>query len=165
MDNEELIKRLSVDFWQKTLFSPDSENIRPFLDQMEMIKTEDLIVFNFLNYQGTYLESFLLSIFPFWKNFTIDQWKSIFERLKGNALAEYYMKVCAGRLLGIDPDFQSTRNLVINAITFPDNQHHKASAFLPEAVGNLREIYEKSLREKYSISFHDLTEVNKLLTQ
>lgn len=163
MTNEQILKTLLSEFWEETSFRPDAKNIQPFWDRLNEYEVDKLIVYNFLNYQATYLENFLLSIFPLWKDLELFQWKEIFKQIEGNWLAEYYMKVISDRFLGIDPGFESTKGLSITAITFPDNQVHNASNFVPMMTGKLRERYEKNLSDNYGITFADLIEVNKRL--
>jgi len=160
MKNEYLIIQLSTDLWDKTSFDPNAKNILPFWDRLKELNVSDFIVYNFLNYQGTYLESLILSTFNLWKNLEILDWKNIFKRLEGNLLAEYYMKTIADRILGIDPGYKSTTNLQISAITFPDNVLHNASNFIPNTVGKLKEIHKRKLIEKYDLSFEDLIQVH-----
>ena len=164
MDSEQLIKKLSTELCDKTSYSPNSKTIQPFWERLKGVETTNLIVYNFLNHQGTYLENFLLSIFPLWKDFEMSHWKEVFRQIEGDELAEYYMKVASERFLGVDPGFKSTKELSINAITFPDEQFHNASNFVPAMTGRLKEVYEKILRDNYGLTLTDLIDVNKRLT-
>lgn len=164
MTSEQLIEKLSAELWDKTSFQPNSKNIQLFWERLKGVEIDDFIVYNFLNYQGTYLENLILSTFTLWRNFDIEKWREIFVRLEGNGLAEYYMKVIADRFLGIDPEFKSTKELLISAIIPPDNHIEIDSHFVPTMTGKLKDIYEKSLRDNFELTLNDLIEVNNRLT-
>lgn len=165
MDSEQLIHTISADLWHKTSFRPDATNIQPFLTSLQEVDPCDLIVYNFLHFQGTYLEDFLLSIFPLWKNFDLLKWQDTFRRIKGNRLAEYYMNFSSKPILGIDPGFDSTNGITISAMAIGENQLQDASIFLPNTSGRVKEIYEIKLKDKYGILFNELVEVNQRLVK
>jgi hypothetical protein len=158
------IEMLSDELWSADSSNSDSKNIQPFWQRLNDVDPRNLIVHNFLTYPGTYLERFLFLIFPLWKNLTLLQWKEIFERIEGNELAEYHMTIISKRILGIDPGFNSKKDLVITAISAPDIQIYSGSAFVPLMTGKLKEIYVEILNG-YGLTLNDLIEINKQLTR
>jgi hypothetical protein len=163
-DEQSAIETLSDELWSADFSNSDSENIQPLWQRLQDVDPGNLIVHNFLTYPGTYLERFLFLIFPLWKNLNLFQWKEIFERIEGNELAEYHMTVISKRILGIDPGFQSTKDLMITAISAPDIQIHNGSTFVPLMTGKLKEAYVEILNG-YGLTFTALIDVNKRLTQ
>src|SRR5688572_4324668 len=107
------IQEISRLIWSNCENRPTRRETKPFDEQISNVDIKDLIVFNFLNYPSTALSEFLLATFQFWNHLSRKDWDEIFERIKNNSLAEYYMTVFASQYLGVNPNFASAKDVEI----------------------------------------------------
>ena len=166
MNEVKTISEISEGIWSSCENRPTRMETQPFDQQLQRVNIKDFIVYNFLNYQGTALSELLLSIFKFWKDLNLKDWGDIFDRLKGNQLAEYYMAIFAGQYLGIDPEFSSTKDVEIVHFTTADQRYQsgKPSLFVDNMEGELREIEREGLNENFGIAIEDFVELSNKLT-
>jgi hypothetical protein len=159
------IKDLSSKIWKNCVHRPTRIKLEPFDKELEKIDIKEFIIYNFLYHHGTSLTELLLSTFQFWHDLTLQEWKQIFDRLKGNNLAEYYIAIFSNQYLGIDPKFKSTKNVEIFYITVADNkqQSGKPSLFVENMVGELRRIEEENLRNYFCLSISDFVSIKNRL--
>lgn len=107
MDASQNIKNLSIKIWESSIHRPTRIETEPFDKELQQIDIKEFIIHNFLNHHGTSLRELLLSTFKFWQGLTLQEWKYIFDKLRGNNLAGYYLAIIANQYLGIDPKFKS----------------------------------------------------------
>ncbi|HYV94351.1 MAG TPA: hypothetical protein VE978_21440 [Chitinophagales bacterium] len=165
MDRPENIKELSANIWKNCRHRPTRTETQPFDEQLKRVDIKDFIVYNFLNHHGTALRELLLSTFQFWKDLNYQGWNYIFDKLRGNGLAEYYMAVIANQYLGIDPKYKSTRAVEIFYVTIADQktQSGKPSLFVGDMQDELREMEQEELKESFGITIQNFVELSNRL--
>ena len=158
---------LSNRLWDICDFEPSCEDLEPIALELSSIDFRQFIVINFLYHGSTALEYFLLSTYKYWKGFNYSDWKWIYEKISGNSLAEYYMCVISSKLLGIDPKYESTKNVQISTISFTDSKVHsgKPAMFVGNLTGDLRE-RENNIFLDFDLSIAELEKLHeKLMSQ
>lgn len=165
MNNPEIIEKLSINIWKNCEHRPTRMETQPFDDQLKKVNIKDFIVHNFINHSGTSLRELLLSTFQFWKNLTYKDWNDIFDKLRGNVLAEYYMATIANQYLGLDPKYKSTRNVEIMHFTTADQKYQsgKPSLFIDNMQGELRKLETEELSKNFGLTIEDFIELSNSL--
>jgi hypothetical protein len=111
MNENSEIQNLSIEIREKTRFSPNSQSIKQFDFRLKKIDIKELIIYNFINQNGTWLRELMLSTFEYWKCLNLKDWKFIFTKIEGNELGEYYMNGISKTYLGIDPKFRNDKGI------------------------------------------------------
>ena len=165
MDTSHNLKDLSNKIWESCVHRPTRIETEPFDKELQQIDIKEFIIYNFLNHQGTSLRELLLSTFKFWQDLTLQEWKQIFERLRGNNLAEYYLAIISSQYLGIDPKFKSTKNVEIFHFTPADNKRQigKPSLFVDNMQGELKKMEEEELKESFGLTIADFISIRNRL--
>ena len=165
MDTSHDIKDLSSKIWNNCINRPTRIETEPFDKELEKINIQEFIIYNFLNHHGTSLKELLLSTFKFWQDLTFQEWKQIFDKLRGNNLAEYYLAIISNQYLGIDPKFKSTKSIEIFHFTPADNkrQSGKPSLFVDNMQGELRIMEEEELKENFGLTIADFISLKNRL--
>ena len=157
METPHNIKDLSSRIWENCINRPTRVETEPYDKELGDVDIKEFIIYNFLYHHGTALRELLLSTFKFWQDLTLKEWKQIFDRLRGNNLAEYYLAIISNQYLGIDPKFKSTKDVEIIHFTTVDNkqQSGKPSLFVNNMQGELRMMEEEELKESFGLTIAD----------
>lgn len=161
-DNEAVLNDLVSAIGAHTSFRPTRSTIGPFAERLAQVRIDDLLVHAYIHHHGTWVEDLVLATYTYWQTFKREDWQSVFNRVAGHRHAEYYITVTARRCLGIDPGFDSAKDIEVVAITLPDMQSQVTSAFIPNLTGKIRELEEDRLT-KIGISMNDLVAINSRL--
>ena len=161
------IKEISKLIWCNCENRPTRRETKPFDEQISQVNTKDLIVYNFLNHPSTALSEFLLATFQFWNHFSLKEWNEIFDQIKNNSIAEYYMTVFASQYLGINPNFESTNDVEIVHFTTADQRYQsgKPALFINNMEGELRDLEESSLAEDFELRISDFVIISDRLQE
>jgi hypothetical protein len=159
------LEEISLLIWNNCENRPTRRETKPFDEQISQVNIEDLIVYNFLNHPSTALSEFLLATFQFWNHFSFEKWNKIFERIKNNRLAEYYMTVFASQYLSVDPKFESAKDVEIVHFTTADQRYQsgKPALFINNMEGELRDLEESSLAEDFELTINDFVTISDRL--
>jgi hypothetical protein len=165
MATHEQIIKVSERIWTSCENRPTRLETQPFDEHLQDVNIKDFIVYNFLNHPSTALRELLLSTFQFWRNLNFQDWNEIFDRLRGNGLAEYYMAIIASQYLGLDPNFESTKDVEIVHFTTDDQRYQsgKPALFVGNMQGELRQLEEEELVESFGISIQTFVELSNRL--
>jgi hypothetical protein len=161
------IEEISSLVWSNCENRPTRRETKPFDEQISAANIKDLIVYNFLNYPTTALSEFLLATFQFWNHLSFKEWNEIFERIKNNGLAEYYMTVFASQYLGLNPKFESTKDVEIVHFTTADQKYQsgKPALFVNNMEGELRDLEESTLNEDFELTINDFVIISDRLQE
>lgn len=159
------IEEISRLIWSNCENRPTRRETRPFDELISQVDIKDLIVFNFQNHPTTALSQFLLATFQYWSHLSFTEWNSIFDRIRNNPLAEYYMTVFASEYLGINPYFESAKDVEIVHFTTADQRYQsgKPALFINNMEGELRDLEEFSLIEDFELTINDFVTISDRL--
>ena len=109
-------------------------------------------------------EEFLFVTYDYWKNLELEDWKIIFNGIKGKSLGEYYMAKLAAKYLGIHLEFESTRELSSTSYSFSSGtiETAKTSLFIGYSTGGHLDFY-KSIFEPYGLKVEDFIAIKEKL--
>jgi len=161
------IEEISRLIWSNCENRPTRRETKPFDEQISKVNIKDLIVYNFLNHPSTALSEFLLATFQFWNHLSCKEWNEIFNRIKNNGLAEYYMMVFASQYLGVNPKFESAKDVEIVHFTTADQRYQsgKPASFINNMEGELRDLEEFSLNENFELTINDFVIISDRLQE